>query len=142
MAGLGFTSSLGSTMITYGASILSDYIEVGILQYMKSRDEGKSIAESLYNCNKAMFANREDIILGKTDFRLFDLDYIHGTKLASKVYFMASYCAYYKNGINYLTMRASGVGLTLSYLLLAMNICDCIKKISTRDYYNSGWELY
>ena len=50
-------------MVSYGISTLSYFIEVGVLQFMKSRDEEKSFAKSLNNVNRALYANWTDIVL-------------------------------------------------------------------------------
>ena len=139
--GLGCGTIGGSEMISYGISTLSNYVEVGVLQYMKSKEEGKSMAERVSNVNRAIYSNRENILFGKTNSKVLDLDYAHGTRLLSKVYLMARYAAYYKNGVAYLTMKTSIFGAFLSYRDAFKSIRKGLLNILTHNY-NSGWDFY
>ena len=129
-------------MITYGISTLSSFVEVSALQYMKSSDEGLSSSKTINNVIKAMSANREDIILGRVYLDPINDNSIGGTKFFSKLLFLAKYCAHYKNGLNFLTEKAPGLGLFISYGATGYNVYKTIKNISNRDYGNSNWELY
>ncbi len=140
--GLGPLTVLGSSMTAYGVTMISNFIEVGTLQYMKSSDENLGAAKAINNSIKAISSNREDIIFGKTSLEPFIDNTISGTRLFSKVFLLATYSAYYKNGLSYLTCNIPFIGIFLSYAFPIVNLGSCVKNIINRDYNNSRWELY
>lgn len=141
-SGLGLLSVLGSSMVSNGVSMLSDFIEVGSLQYMKSKDEGLGFSKRINNCIRAMSANREYIHFDRTDLNPFIDKQICGKRLVSNITLLASYCAYFKNGMDFLAKKATGTGLFYSYISTGYEIYDSMKNIIKRDYKNSKWEFY
>ena len=139
--GLGLFSTGGSAMVSYGISTLLNFIEVGVLQFMKSREEEKGFAKSLNNVNRALYANWTDIAFGRFQLNPLSTKTIPGTRLASKLLLMASYCAYYKAGVNSLAQKAPFLVNFLAYAIAAYNVFSCIRHISTRNY-ESGLVLY
>ena len=150
---VGGTTVLGSMMASYGISTLSNFIEVGITQGMKSAGEGLGFWNIANNINKSMFANSGAILTGQVP--LIPID-IYGSRLATKGTFLFNALINYdidkffgSKGIPYslyassaLFSTASKFSLGLSYGIAGFSVVMGIIRICMQDYDNSPWKLY
>lgn len=138
---------------SYGISILSNFVEVGITQGMKSAGEGLDFVNIMNNINKANFSNTGAILMGR--FPVIPID-VYGSRLATKWMFLIN--AFVNSdidkilgffGVPYslyvgsaLFSTASIFSLLLSYSIAGISVILSIIRICMQDYNNSPWKLY
>lgn len=145
---------LGSIMVTYGASITANILEVAVTQGKKSYYDGDSFWSGVNDITNAMFANSGRILAG--NLALDGLS-IMGTRMFSRAWTLvdffgqvnatAQYWKYSKAmsivSSTFWKSKANPLALIVGYGLTGYQLFNLGRAIfTTPDFENSPWILY
>ena len=150
----GWTTVLGSIMITYGASVMANMVEVSGTQWHKSTYDGDNSWNKANDIINASFANLGRVLVGSS----FVPDIlILGTKITSKIPLVSKFfdnvnvlkqsystsTAYSMTWNNFWSSKVSRGSVIISVLTTSYQIYKAFNSIFGQpDIENSRWILY